>query len=96
MSRQHLALIAAFGRSLTRRQRAVLTLMADREAADPGCDEAELVYERGRGYLDLEPIAPRTVFALLRAGAIRREEGGGEFERYRVNETGRGIVRRTE
>ena len=87
-----LATIERFGRLLTRRQLEVLRLMRDREIADPGCDDAELVYERGQGFLDLDRVSGRTVFALIRACAIRREDMNGSFERYRINETGRGIV----
>ena len=89
-----LAMIEAFGRALTKRQREVLRLMRDRECACPGCDGAELVYDRGRGFLDDAPVSGRTVFALLRACAISRDDvvGVGDVERYRINETGRNLV----
>lgn len=47
---------------ITRRQREVLEKMRD--------GEEELVYERGEGWVGLEKVAPRTVFALLRLAAI--------------------------
>lgn len=86
-----LALIRAFGRALTRRQREVLRIMAEREAADPGGEEAELVRECCDAYLGDERVASRTVDALLRACAISDTSTGG-IERYRVNETGRQIL----
>ena len=72
---------------LTRRQLSVLVTMV----AHPDDDEGELVYERGIGYLGDERIAPRTVFALLRAGAISLDSTStvGGVERYRINSTGR-------
>ncbi len=78
---------------LTRRQRDLLEVMA----ADPDGDDGELVYERGAGgWLGLERVAPRTVFALLRACAISLGGGGmggdGRLERYRINETGRQLI----
>lgn len=77
---------------LTRRQREVLQVMA----ADPDGDDGELVYERGEAWLGLDRVAPRTVFALLRACAISLEGdsmgGDGRLERYRINETGRRLI----
>ena len=88
-----LALIRARGAALTRRQLGVLALMARAEALDPGSDDAELVYERGRGYVGLEPVGGRTLFALLRACAVSLSDGQvGGLERYRLNETGRALV----
>lgn len=65
---------------LSKRQREILTAMAAHQHDDKG----ELVYERGAGgYLDLERVAPRTVFALLRLCALRLESGEpGGVERY--------------
>ena len=56
-------------------------------------EDAELVYERGRGFLGDEPVAPRTVFGLIRAMAVSLQTGSevGRFERYRINETGRAL-----
>ena len=75
---------------LTPRQGEILEIMARHRDTDEG----ELVYERGAGYLGLSPVAGRTVFALLRICAISPEQGSkvGEFERYRINETGRSYV----
>ena len=65
-------------------------------AADPDGDDGELVYECGEGWLGLDRVAPRTVFALLRACAISLDIGGvggdGCLERYRINETGRALL----
>lgn len=94
-ARDGLRLIEAFGEMLTRRQLDLLTLMRDREDADPGCDEAELVREGGDAYLDDTRIASRTVDVLLRACAIRAEQDSHvAFERYRINETGRELLTR--
>ena len=74
---------------LTKRQRAVLSAMA----ADLDGDAGELVYERGRGYLGDEPVAARTVFALLRLCAISLRGGEiGGLERYRISSTGRALL----
>jgi hypothetical protein len=78
---------------LTRRQCEVLEIMA----ADPDGDDGELVYESGAGgWIGLDRVAPRTVFALIRACAISLEGGGlggdGSVERYRINETGRQLI----
>lgn len=95
IDKRGLALIEAFGRTLSRRQLQVLSQMAEREDEDPGCDEAELVRECCDAYLDDVRIASRTVDALLRACAIS-QDGSGSFERYRINETGRQIVKRSK
>lgn len=79
---------------LTRRQREILTLMRDGRG-----DDAELVYERGRGCVGVERVSGRTVFALLRAAAISADGfsgGPGDFERYTINETGRGLLEEGE
>ncbi len=76
---------------LTKRQREVLQVMA----ADADGDDGELVYERGEGgWLGLDRVAPRTVFALLRACAISLDGSYGQagVERYRINETGRQLI----
>ena len=84
-----LALIEEFGRNLSQRQLEVLQAMAAHE----GTAEGELVYEHGVGYRgDLDRVSGRTVFALLRACAIKLVRGEpGEFEVYVINETGRAI-----
>lgn len=84
-----LAAIKRAGENLTKRQREILAIMA----AHPHDDEGELVYERGVAYLGEEPVAARTVFALLRACAISLEDTSqvGGLERYRLNETGRAL-----
>ena len=61
-------------------------------------EAGELAYERGRGYLGLEPVAARTVFALLRMCAISSETPmhdigtPGHVERYVINETGERLL----
>lgn len=85
-----LARIKANGAMLTRRQREILGLMA----AHPDDDEGELVYEKGDCWLSLERVAPRTLFALLRACAISLNGGDvGGVERYRINETGHALIK---
>lgn len=76
---------------MTERQREILRLMEERGDSD----DAELVYERGRGFLGADPVAARTVFALVRAMAVSLQTGSevGKFERYRINETGRALWR---
>ena len=90
--RTALARIKQAGATLTPRQREILTIMA----AHPDDDDGELVYERGVGYIGDEPVAPRTVFALLRACAISADSTScvGGVERYCINETGRRILAR--
>ena len=85
-----LALIAAYGAALTKRQREVLVTMA----AHPDDDEGELVYERGAAFLGDERVAARPVNALLRACAIRADGEAGGVERYHINDTGRALVGR--
>lgn len=89
-----LRLIRAYGDALGPRPLRILTLMAEREEADPGCDEAELVRERGQAFLDLDPVASHAVDALLLACGV--SGGGAErgIERYRINATGRAILAR--
>lgn len=84
-----LEMIRANGRLLTKRQLWVLDKLANGTE-----DEQELVYERGRGYVDLEPIAGRTVLALVRACAISLDSSSqvGVFERYTINSTGRQLL----
>ena len=88
MSATDLEIIRLYGRLLTKRQLEVLRIMA----AHPDDDEGELVYERGRGYLGDDPVAPRTLTALLRACAISLDSLSGQVERYHINETGRALV----
>ena len=79
--------------NLTKRQREILAQMA----AHSDDDDGELVYERGRGFLGNDPVAARTVFALLRLCAISLEGGEvGGFERYRINETGQALLKRQD
>lgn len=68
---------------LTKRQRGILQAMAD----DENCD---IAYERGTAYVGDTRIAARTVFALMRMCAISLDGDSriGQFERYRINETG--------
>lgn len=78
--------------TLSKRQRQVLQVMADHRDEDAG----ELVYERGCGFLEDEPVAARTVFALLRLCAISLEGDSrvGGLERYRINTTGLALLKR--
>ncbi len=69
---------------LTKRQIEILKIMYDNENTDDG----EIVYEKGIGYLGLERIAPRTIFALLRLCCISLDQYGGHIERYHINGTG--------
>jgi hypothetical protein len=74
---------------LTPRAKEILCRMATHQDTDEG----ELVYERGRGFLDIDPVSRRTVDALLRACAIRLEQDSRDsFERYRINDTGLKLV----
>lgn len=83
-ARASLALIRAFGEDLTKRQLEVLALMES--GGQDG--EDELVYERGVGYVGHRRVSGRTVFALLRACAIRAEHNpDAKLERYTINET---------
>ena len=75
-----LALIEAFGRSLSKRQMKTLRVMRD--------DEEELIFEGDRGYVGNHPIGSGTFHALLRACAIRST--GGAY--YEINETGLKIL----
>jgi hypothetical protein len=72
---------------LTKRQLWVLQRMRD--------DDAELVFERGTGYLELTRISSRTVMALLCRAAITCDQYSrmDKFEWYTINETGREILR---
>lgn len=78
--------------SLSPRQREILRLMEERGDDEDG----ELVYERGRGFLGDDPVAARTVFRLVRlmAVSLATDSRVGEFERYRINETGRRLWRK--
>ena len=89
---QELAMIAAFGAALTKRQREVLAVMA----AHPDDEEGELVYERGIAFLGDERVSARTVTALLRACAIRNDGEAGGLERYHINGTGRALLAGTD
>lgn len=74
---------------LTKRQIEILKIMYDNENTDDG----EIVYEKGIGYLGLERIAPRTVFALLRVCCISLDQYGGGVEHYHINGTGKDFLR---
>ena len=69
---------------LTKRQIEILKIMYDNEDTDDG----EIIYEKGIGYLGLERIAPRTIFALLRLCCISLDQYSGNIERYHINGTG--------
>ena len=72
--------------SITKRQMQILRTMRD--------ENKELVYCKGVGYVGLSPVAPRTLFALLRAMAVTMDQFSevGECERYTINETGLEIL----
>ena len=75
---------------LTTRQMWILKTMRDNANTDDG----ELVYECGVGYLGLERIAPRTVFALLRLCVISADSfNSGGVEKYHINDTGKKLLR---
>ena len=74
---------------LTKRQIEILEIMYNNENTDDG----EIVYEKGTGYLGLERIAPRTIFALLRLCCISLDQYPGNIERYHINETGENFLK---
>lgn len=81
--------------ALTKRQVEVLRTM--RRFGDS--EKAELVYEQGAGcgWLGLDRVAPRTVYALLRLCAISGDSfSDGKVARYIINETGLGLLREIE
>ncbi len=75
---------------LTRRQIQILRMMRD--------EDEELVYSKGEAYVGYEHIAPRTVFALIRAMAISMDQFSelGKCERYTINETGLELLRKAD
>jgi len=79
---------------LTRRQHELLSILAEHRNCDhEGCDKGELVYEKGIGYIDLEPVAARTVFTFLRLMVISLDGEVGAVERYHINETGEQLLK---
>jgi hypothetical protein len=86
-------LLRAGGRSLlvpTKRQLEILRIM--RDAGDSA--DGELVYERGRGFLGTDPVAARTVLALLRLCAISADQfNKGDLERFHINDTGKELLK---
>lgn len=79
---------------LTKRQREILTKMADH----PNDDAGELVLEGREAWLDLERTSPAMVWSLVRLMAISNQDGDGRLEgltRWRINETGRQLIGRT-
>ena len=74
---------------LTKRQIEILKIMHENENTDDG----EIVYEKGIGYLGLERIASRTIFALLRVCCISLNQYSGSIERYHINGTGEDFLR---
>ena len=74
---------------LTKRQIEILKIMHDNEDTEDG----EIVYEKGTGYIGLEKIAPRTIFALLRVCCISLDQYGGSMEHYHINGTGEDFLR---
>ncbi len=78
---------------LTKRQREILTLMADR----PDDDDGELVLEGREAWLGLERTSPAMVWSLVRLMAVSNEDGDGRLDgltRWRINETGRRLLGR--
>lgn len=78
---------------LTKRQREILTRMADH----PDDDEGELVLEGRDAYLDLERTSPAMVWSLVRLMAISNRSTDGRLDgltRWRINETGRRLIGR--
>lgn len=73
---------------ITKRQLEILRIMRDKADDEDG----ELVYDRGTGYIGNEPVAARTVFALLRLRAISACQCGSGIERYCINETGKRLL----
>jgi hypothetical protein len=70
----------------TKRQLEILRKMRD--------DDEELIYAQGRAFVDMEPTSGRTVFALLRLMAIRKDQYSDlACERYSINDTGRQILK---
>lgn len=55
----------------------------------------ELVYERGTGYVGLQRVSGRTVFALIRSMYLRQchDTNIGKVEHYQINETGEDALR---
>jgi len=53
-------------------------------------EDEELVYERGRAYIDVDRVSKAVVFSLLRACAISLDSYSrlGGCERYHINGTG--------
>jgi hypothetical protein len=77
----------------TKRQLEILKIMRDNKDNEDG----ELVYESGIGYVGLDRVSSRTVFALLRFCAISLDSVFGEkFERYHINESGEELLRRAK
>ena len=79
--------------TLTRRQLEVLRLMAQHRETEEG----ELIYQSGRGYVGDSPVSGRTVFQLLRACAISKDQFSDRAcERYHINGTGLQILERAK
>ena len=57
-------------------------------------EDEEMVYERGACYVGNTRFAARTAFRLFREMAVSAQYGThvGEFERYRINETGERLL----
>ena len=83
--------------TLTKRQLEVLRILRDAVDIDArGYPENQIIYERDVGYVGLKRINGRTLFALLRACALRDISDGGACERYEINETGRKLLAEAE
>lgn len=74
---------------LTKRQIEILQIMHYNKDTEDG----EIVYDKGVGYIGLEKIAPRTIFALLRLCCISLDQIGCSMEYYRINGTGEDFLR---
>jgi hypothetical protein len=78
---------------LTKRQREILTQMADH----PHDDEGELVLEGRDAWLNWERTSPGMIWSLVRLMAISNQDGDGRLDgltRWRINETGRQLLGR--
>ena len=85
-------IIEAHRANLSPRARYLLLRMLEAEQRDD-LDDAELVYERGTGYVGTERFGGATFYALLRACVLRHVDGDpGDYEVYVLTEAGRKIA----
>lgn len=85
-------LVAALRDDLSPRQREVLRLMREAELRDDW-DDACIVKDGRSAYVGLESIAARTIYALVRAMAIKTIEGDADgYEVFGLTEEGRDLA----